>query len=79
MQNGGERGLIAIVQHLLSTVGYDIGEVDGRFGTKTSAALSAFCRDRNLGDCGAGLRDAPFERLLMETSATAPLPLRSLP
>lgn len=45
----GDRGVeVEELQEFLSTFGYPLGEVDGRFGRKTAAALEDFQADRGL-------------------------------
>jgi peptidoglycan hydrolase-like protein with peptidoglycan-binding domain len=40
------------VQQILADLGYDPGTPDGAIGSSTSAAISAFQRDRNVAETG---------------------------
>jgi peptidoglycan hydrolase-like protein with peptidoglycan-binding domain len=40
------------VQQILADLGYDPGTPDGAIGSSTSAAISAFQRDRNIPETG---------------------------
>ncbi len=57
---GGEDGgqwsrseMVADIQTLLDSLGYDVGTVDGLYGTQTKVAIRAFERERGLPESGA--------------------------
>lgn len=45
--------MVADIQTLLDSLGYDVGTVDGLYGTQTRVAIKAFERDRGLPESGA--------------------------
>lgn len=48
IQKGSECAEVKTVQRLLNAMGYDCGEVDGIFGTKTASAVKAFQKAKGL-------------------------------
>ncbi|MCJ7598764.1 MAG: peptidoglycan-binding protein [Methyloceanibacter sp.] len=47
-----ESATVMAVQQILADLGYDPGTPDGAIGSSTSAAISAFQRDRNISETG---------------------------
>ena len=69
----GDKGVeVKELQHALQNTGYDIGGVDGIFGTKTAVALQAF--QKQLGDTNTKRIKAVG---LVETNGSAWYPTKS--
>lgn len=55
LRTGDKGDAVAELQRILTKLGYDLGDIDGKFGAKTKAAVKAFQRDNGLtvdGVCG---------------------------
>jgi lysozyme family protein len=51
--NKGDKGVgVMLLQGILHKLGYDISDVDGNFGSETTAAVKAFQSDMDLEDDG---------------------------
>ena len=48
IKNGDKGDKVVAVQEMLEDLGYDVGKIDGKFGSKTQAAVKKFQKDNGL-------------------------------
>ena len=66
---GYERQQVAEVQAMLSKLGYDVGKIDGRYGSKTAKSIKAFQKEHQLKVDGK-LSESLLERLKAAGAST---------
>lgn len=79
LQEGMAGGQVTLVQELLEGLGFDVGELDGDFGPRTTAAVEAFQRANGLDVDGVvgPVTKAKLSQLYAEVSGKTPLPTPS--